>query len=145
MITTWKNKSLFVTGDGEHHTNMDAKPPFGEGTALTPKQLALAAVAGCTGMDINSLMKKFKQEMTGLRIEADAPLTEGKQPAVFKEIKLDFFFEGNIEPSKALEAVTLSQTKFCGVSAMMAKACPIYYHVHLNGKEIGKGQAEFKD
>lgn len=142
ISTTWKSKSLFSTSDGSLSTNMDAKPPFGEGTALSPKQLALAAIAGCTGVDVVGLMRKHKQEMSGLRIEADAPVSEG-HPAVFKEVVLDFYFEGNVKPEIALESVRLSQTKYCGVSAMMAKACPIRYTVHLNGETIGNGIANF--
>lgn len=121
---------------------MDAKPPFGDGSALSPKQLALAAIAGCTGVDITGLMRKYKQEMTGFKIDADAPVSQG-HPAVFTEVQLDFYFEGKIESAKAMEAVILSQTKYCGVSAMMAKNCPIRYRVHLNGEKIGDGVAKF--
>lgn len=74
-------KIIVQATDGTLSTNMDAKPPFGEGNFLSPKQLALAAVTGCTGVDIVGLMRKHKQEMSGLRIEADAPVTEG-HPAV---------------------------------------------------------------
>ena len=142
ISTTWKSKSLFETTDGELSTSMDAKPPFGEGKALSPKQLALAAVTGCAGVDVVSLMRKYKQEMSAFRIEADAPVREG-HPAVFKEVILDFYFEGNVKPELALESVQLSQTKYCGVSAMMAKACPIRYNVYLNGESIGSGVANF--
>lgn len=142
ISTIWKEKSHFETTDGENMAHMDAKPPFGNGSALSPKQLVLSAIGGCTGVDIAGLMRKYKQDMKGLRIEADAPVSEG-HPAVFTQVQLDFYFEGTIDPAKAMEAVTLSQTKYCGVSAMIAKACPIYYRVHINGALVGNGQANF--
>lgn len=142
LTTTWVQKSRFDVTDGELTTSMDARPPFGEGTAMSPKQLCLAAIAGCTGVDIASLMKKHRQKLTGLRIDADAPVREG-HPATFTHVQLDFHFEGEVEEARALEAVELSQTQYCGVSAMMAAHCPVRYRVWLNGREIGQGEARF--
>ena len=140
--TTWKEKMLFSTGDGTVSTMMDAKAPIGTGTAMTPKQLFLSAISGCSGMDVVGLMRKEKQDLKNLCIDADAPMSEG-YPAVFTKVDLDYYFEGAVAPEKAIESVVLSQTKYCGVSAMVAKHCPIHYRIHLNGTLIHEGTSKF--
>lgn len=142
LSTTWKQKFRFESTDGVNTAAMDIKKPHGDEAALSPKQLCLAAVAGCTGMDVISHLNKHKQVTGSLRIEADAPVTTG-HPAIFAKVQLDFFFEGEIQTARAVEAVELSQSKYCGVSAMIAKACPIFYRVHLNGNLVAEGQAKF--
>ncbi len=139
---SWQGKMRFEATDGERTSLMDALPPFGEGKALSPKQLLLASVCGCTGVDVAARMRKFKQDLKSLRITADAPKREGK-PATFDSVTLDYYFEGVVEASIAIEAVRASQTEECGVSAMVAAHCPIYYRVHLNGDLITEDQADF--
>lgn len=101
------------------------------------------AVTGCTGMDVIALLRKFKQPVESFAVDAEANLTEGGYPAVFKDFVVNFYLTGSIESAKALEAVRLSQTKYCGVSAMLAKAVAIQYHVYLNDQLIGSGTADF--
>ena len=59
-------------------------------------------------------------------------------------MRLVFKIKGALNAAKIMEAVTLSQTKYCSVSAMVSKAVPITYTVELNEKNIGSGQANFK-
>lgn len=143
LTTSWKGKMLFESSDGAHAAAMDAKSPIGGDSALSPKQLCLAAITGCTAMDVVSLLRKTRKEMHAFRIDADAPVTE-RYPAVFREVVLDFHLEGDFTVDEATNAVHLSQTKYCGVSAMIAKACPIRYRVHLNGALVHEGIAKFE-
>lgn len=140
---TWKQKMSFDAELGKHVVPMDAKAPVGSDSAASPKQLALAGVAGCTAMDVIALLRKYRQEVTSFSMDADAPTTE-THPSVFKEVHLTYRLDGTIEPAKAMEAVELSMTKYCGVSAMIAKACPIRYTVLVNGQEVGRGEARFE-
>ena len=123
--------------------SLDAKSPIGSGSGLTPKELLPIAISGCTAMDVVSLMRKYKQPLEAFDVTADVTMKEGSKPAVFADVLLTFTLTGDVDPEKALEAVHLSQTKYCSVSAMMAKATPIHYRVVLNGKEIGTGEASF--
>ena len=134
----------FTAQSGDHKVEMDTHAPIGSDTALTPKQLLVAGICGCAGMDVVALLKKYKQPLESFQVEADATLAEGVYPAVYKEIKLVFKLKGQLDESKVLESVTLSQTKYCSVSAMVSKAVPISYTVELNGKSIGAGRTEFK-
>ena len=124
-------------------TSLVTKPPIGEDTAITPKQMLVAAICGCTGMDVVALLKKYRQPLSKFEIEAEASVTEGAHPIVFKEVQLIFKIDGALEKKKVLEAITLSQTKYCSVSAMLSKSFPIHYTVQLNSEVIGAGSAQF--
>jgi putative redox protein len=143
LFCHWNDKMKFTAEAEDHKVQMDANRPIGDGSALTPKQLLLAGICGCTGMDVVALMKKHKQPLEALEVEGDATPTEGVYPGVFKEIRLTFKFKGDLNAEKVLESVMLSQTKYCGVSAMVSKAVPISYIVELNEKNIGAGHADF--
>jgi putative redox protein len=139
----WKEKMQFSAEAGEHAVLMDAKPPVGQGKAPSPKQLLLAALCGCTAMDVVALLRKHRQAMQGLEVTAEAATREGVHPAVFTEVALAFRIQGEVEPAIALESVRLSQTLYCGVSAMLSRAVPIRYEVFVNGTSAGQGQAQF--
>jgi putative redox protein len=141
---TWQEKMRFSAQADGHQIEMDALAPIGSDSALTPKQLVVAGVCGCTAMDVVALLKKYKQPLDSFSVEAEATMTDGSYPVVFKEIRLIFKLEGTLDAAKVLEAITLSQTKFCAVSAMLSKAVPILYSVELNGRNIGEGHADFK-
>ena len=141
---TWNDKMRFTAEADKHRVDMDTQPPLGADTAMTPKQLVVAAICGCTAMDVVALLKKFKQPLESFLIEADTSLTEGRGPIVFKEVRLVFKIKGALDGAKVMEAVVLSQTKYCSVSAMLSKAVPISYVVELNGEKIGAGTADFK-
>lgn len=145
MKTTlnWTEKMTFKADCAGNTFLMDAKSPIGDGKAATPKELVVAGLGGCSAMDVIALLKKHKQEHKTLQVDVDVTSTTGVQPAVFTEARIQYLVTGVVDKAILLEAVTLSQTKFCGVSAMLSKAFPIYYEVFLNGEKIGSGQADF--
>jgi putative redox protein len=139
--TVWKKNMNFVGECGENQVPMDAKAPLGNAEGMTPKELVVIGLSGCTAMDVIALMKKHKQEVKHFNVEADVTKSSGGYPEVFSHILLTFKAEGEIDREKLAEAVKLSQTKYCGVSAMLAKALPIDYKVVLNNEEIASGKA----
>ena len=72
--------------------------------------MLIAAICGCTVMDVVALLKKYHQPLSRFEIEAEASVTEGAHPIVFKEVRLVFKIQGALEKDKVLEAITLSQT-----------------------------------
>lgn len=137
VVTRWTEKmSLIAAADG-HEVGMDAKPPIGSDSALTPKQLVVSGLAGCTAMDVVALLKKYKQPLESFEIDAEIEKSTGGYPEVFTKAVLTFRFKGALDESRVKEAVTLSQTKYCGVSAMLAKAFPILYRIEINGTQVG--------
>jgi putative redox protein len=143
LTCTWNEKMAFTAEAGEHQVRMDTQAPLGSNSAMSPKQLVLAAICGCTGIDVVSLLRKYQQKLEGLEMEANAKQNETGYPKVFREVHLVFRFRGEMDSARVLEAVRLSQTQYCGVSAMIARGAPISYEVWLNDREIGRGHAEF--
>lgn len=138
----WKENLQFRAEADGHAVLMDAKPPVGQGTAQTPKQLLLAALCGCTAMDVASLLRKQRQEVKSFEVTAEASIRTGN-PAVFTAIDLAFRIEGTVDPAVAVEAARLSQTRFCAISAMLSQAVPIRYEVFVNSASVGRGEAQF--
>lgn len=122
---------------------MDAKKPIGSGTAMTPKELLAAGLAGCTAMDVLALLKKHKQDYKSLDTDVEIESSKSGHPSVFTDGQITFRVTGDVDPAVLMDAVRLSQTKFCGVSAMLSKAFPIKYIVYLNDTQVGEGQADF--
>lgn len=143
ITTRWNEKMTFTATDGIHTTQMDTRSPSGSDRALTPKQLVLAGLGGCTGMDVVALLKKHQQPLESCEVDTEVEKSSGGYPEVFTSALVIFRLKGAIEPARAVEAVTLSQTKYCGVSAMLSKAFPIRYRIELNGQSIGEGAAKF--
>ncbi len=141
----WKDKMVFEgTVDG-HQITMDAKPPLGKNVGPTPKELLALGLGGCTAMDVIALLNKDKRLPQSFEIEVEVDIipTEGKHPAVFSQALLSYVVTGDVEVAQLVEAVRLSQSKFCSVSAMLSKSFPISYRVELNGAEVGAGKARF--
>jgi putative redox protein len=141
LKTHWIEKMKFETEFQQHKVGMDTQPPLGSDTAMTPKQLVVAGLCGCTAMDVVAYLKKHQQPVSAFEVEADVTKSTGGYPEVFTKIDLIFKLTGSIDPAKALEAVHLSQTKYCGVSAMLSKAFPIRYQVWVNDQEVGSGES----
>jgi len=139
-----KNGFHFETKIRDHVFPMDTQVSHGgTNTGPSPKELMLAGIIGCTGMDIVALLKKHGMTPESLTITGDAEPRQS-HPRVFTGIEIVFDAKGQaVSAEKLLEAARLSLTKFCGVSAMVSKVVPIHYKVMLNGATIGEGDANF--
>lgn len=141
----WKEGLHFEAVTREHHLFMDAKQDSGgQNKGPNPKEYVLMGLCGCTGMDVASLFKKYKLPIESLIVRADAPMTEKGHPVMFAKVDVYFEVTGpKMDEELIKKAVVLSMTKYCGVSAMLSKACPIEYSVLFNGNEILKDFAKF--
>lgn len=143
MMLNWTEAMEFdATCDG-NSVHMDTKAPLGHNKAMTPKELVAAGLAGCTAMDVIALLKKHKQAYETFQVEVDVTASTGPHPIVFTGALLNFIVTGSVSANILLESIALSQTKYCGVSAMLSKAFPINYIVTLNGEQVGTGKAQF--
>lgn len=140
---TWIEGMKFDARAGSNTIRMDAKSPIGQGTAQTPKELVAAGLGGCTAMDVVALLKKHKQTFQNFKVDVDLDVTTSGQPTVFTGALITFTVTGTVDPNILTEAVTLSQTKYCGVTAMLVHAFPISYKIVLNDVEIATGKADF--
>ena len=129
--TVWKDKMAFNSQLGNHMVRMDTTPEMGDDTGPSPKQLVLAGLAGCTGMDVVSLLKKMRVEFTGFEIDIETELTE-EHPKVFSEITMVYrVFGKDLDEKKVEKAITLSQDRYCGVSAMLKKNSAVNYRIEF--------------
>ena len=109
----------------------------GNGSGFRPMQTILAALCGCSSVDVISILKKQRQELTDLKIEVDGKREESKEPSLWKEISVKFKLAGTMEAAKAKRAVDLSIEKYCSVAETLRKAgASIDYEVFLNGTKI---------
>jgi putative redox protein len=138
----WNENLQFTSTVGVHSLVMDASKPLGGETAPNPKELLLTALCGCTAMDVVSLLRKYRQNLEEFSIEAEAESSDS-HPTVFKAIHLLYKVKGAIEPQKVKEAVQLSQTRYCSVSAMISGVVPVSYTIELNDSVLTRGDAEF--
>lgn len=126
----WNSGLAFTAHQGGHTVAMDAtRESGGQDSGSSPKGLLLSGLGGCTGIDVVSILEKMRVPFTGFEIQASAELTE-EHPKVFKSIHLRYVFRGKDLPEDKLEkAVILSMDRYCGVSAMLAKAAPITWEI----------------
>lgn len=114
--------------DGEAHVGGEDKGP-------RPKGLLLTALAGCTAMDVISILHKMRIEPTRFEVAADGTLAD-EHPKRFTEIVVRYLFEGADLPlDKLQKAVTLSEERYCGVSATLRPAVQMRHEIWINGKK----------
>lgn len=140
----WNGKMSFDSHIRNHKVLMDAKTEVGgENQGPSPKELLLASIIGCTGMDVVSLMTKMRVEFESFEVLAEADTTED-YPKVFKQVNLTYLVNGkNPDLAKIQKAVEMSLTKYCGVSAMVSKVSPLVYEIRVNGSSAATGRANF--
>ena len=135
--TRWMGQMSFEAKIDGYPIKMDASPDFGGSNfGPRPKPMVLSSLAGCTGMDVVSILKKKRVEFTDLRIVIDGEMTD-THPKYYRKIHIVFEFtgdnfDGNEEiHSKVKRAVELSSENYCGVSAMLKNPSEITWEIRL--------------
>lgn len=115
--------------------SLDGGPEIGgNNTGMRPIELLPAALAGCSGFDIVSILKKQKQIIRDFQILVDAERETGRPPAIFTTIHVSFNFRGDLDREKVKKAVDLSMEKYCSVSRILEKSAKITYSITVNSK-----------
>ncbi len=112
--------------DSNHWITVDGPENFGGSDAgIRPKELLLLSLAGCTASDVVSILQKKRVKLDDFEINISAEMTE-EHPKVFTKIDLEYVFYGDSIAEKDVErAIDLSQTTYCGVTAMLEKVLTI--------------------
>ena len=106
-----------------HTVKIDTSPETGgENFGVRPMQLLLMGLGGCSGIDILSILKKQRQNVTDFRMRIDGEREPGKDPSLWKNIEIVFELKGDIDKEKAEKAVSLSMEKYCSVSETLKRA-----------------------
>jgi putative redox protein len=102
-----------------HHLILDASPDVGgEEKGPRPLELLLVGLGGCTGMDVISILRKKRQNVTGYEIVVSAELAT-EHPKKYAHIKVEHVVHGDVDPEAVARAIELSEEKYCTVSAML--------------------------
>lgn len=114
----------FEAKDASGHTvKIDTSPETGgDNFGVRPMQLLLMGLGGCSGIDILSILKKQRQHVTDFRMRIEGEREPGKEPSLWKDVKLVFELKGDIDRDKAEKAVALSLEKYCSVSETLKRA-----------------------
>tara|TARA_R110002096_G_scaffold170131_9_gene342229 strand:+ start:503 stop:919 length:417 start_codon:yes stop_codon:yes gene_type:complete len=99
---------------------------------MSPMQLLLAGIAGCSAIDVISILEKQKQELSDLKVEVDGDKQSTDVGySEFKTIHMHFILSGNLDPKKVERALNLSITKYCSVSKALEKGSEISYDYEI--------------
>lgn len=118
----WSTNRQFVGWDeAGHGVVMDAKPEYkGEGTGPRPVDLVLYGLAGCTGMDVISVLQKKRQDVIGLQVNVRGHQREEDYPHYYEDIHVEYVVTGHgVTEAAVSRAIQLSEEKYCSVSATL--------------------------
>ena len=135
--TQWMGKMQFNALVNGHTIVMDAPERVGgEDNGPIPKPFILTALSGCTGMDIVAILRKAQREVKDLTIGVKGELSK-QQPIEYISMHVVYDFIGD-EANKdaAINAVQLSQEKYCGVSHMLKKTLPVTWEINYNNIHV---------
>ena len=133
----WMGKMQFNALVNGHTVIMDGPERVGgEDNGPIPKPFVLTALSGCTGMDVVSLLRKSGKEVKDFNVVVTGEISK-QVPIVYTSIHLVYEFKGDAANKEAaLQAVTDSQEKFCGVSSMLKQIMPVTWDVTYNGETV---------
>lgn len=129
----WVEGLQFVTTAPSNHAILLDGSEKGGGldSAVHPGELILLGLAGCTGMDVISLLKKMRVEVAEFEVRVEAEAAE-EHPKIWRKIHLTYFVAGqDIPEDKLKKAIELSQTKYCSVSATMKASAEVTYDYQI--------------
>lgn len=126
----WKGNMKFEAQIDGHKITIDSSPEFGgNDEGPRPKNLMLLALAGCTGLDVVSILKKMHVEPDSFDVDVIADITE-EHPMHYTHMHIVYIFGGKDLPMDKLQkAISLSQERYCGVSYMYRKAMEITHEI----------------
>lgn len=105
----------------------------GDDDGARPLELMLMSLGGCTGMDVISILRKKRQEVTRFEVQVKADRAT-EHPKVFTKIVVHYLLEGvNLSPEAVERAIELSATRYCPANAMLAMAAPIEHTYEILG------------
>ena len=128
----WLENMAFSAEVNGHEMILDASEKVGgKNRGPRPKPLMMAALAGCTGMDVVSILKKMRVDLDDFNVVVEGDLTD-EHPKKYTQMHVIYEFKGkNLPEEKLQKAVNLSEERYCGVSAMYRKAFGITSEIKI--------------
>ncbi|CAL2104014.1 OsmC/Ohr family protein [Tenacibaculum sp. 190130A14a] len=136
ITTTWKENMLFESDNPSGHKVLidTSEENGGTNKGLGPKAMMLSSLAGCSGLDVVSLLNKMRVEIDDYKMEVEAELTE-EHPKTYHTVTVDYHFYGtDLDEKKITKAVHLSKEKYCGVMEMFRQFSKVNTNIHFHNK-----------
>ncbi len=129
--TVWKENMQFKTDLPGGEIIFDSSAEFGgTDSGVRPKATMLGALAGCTGMDVISILKKMKVKLNDFRVEVNGTLTD-EHPKIYQAVEVHYYFSGEaLDAQKIEKAVDLSINRYCGVYEMFRSFAKMTYTIN---------------
>ena len=136
---SWKDWMAFEAEVNGHKLMLDAGEQHGgRNLGPRPKPLMLVALAGCTAMDVVSILAKMRVELDNFDVSVEGEQSE-EQPVHYTSMHIIYEFWGKNLPKDKLEkAISLSQERYCGVSAVYSKVMPVTYSIVVHETSGGE-------
>ena len=130
---SWLKDMAFETEVNGHKIYLDAAEEHGgKNMGPRPKPFMMVALAGCTAMDVVSMLKKMRVDFESFDIKVEADMSE-EHPKKYTAMKIIYLLKGkDIDRNKVEKAVNYSQDKYCGVSASYREVMKISYEIQIN-------------
>lgn len=125
-VTLDQRMSFTGTADSGFSVKLGTDPKVGgDDDGFRPMELMLLSLAGCTAMDVISILRKKRQTVTDFRVEVNAEQAQA-HPKVFTDIHVHYVVHGQgVDPAAVERSIELSETKYCPAQAMLVRAVPI--------------------
>ena len=134
VTTEWKGGMQFESDNPSGKTVIMDNDVEGteERFGLSPKAMMLSSLAGCSGLDIVSVLEKMKVTDYELKMEIEGELTE-EHPKYYHTVTVDYHFTGkDLNPKKIKKSVDLSVDKYCGVMEMFRQFADVKTNIHIH-------------
>lgn len=135
---SWKGKLAFTGSAGsEFEVPLDARKDVGgDENGFRPMQLIAVGLAGCTAMDVVSIMQKKRQNLTDFEVEVHADRAE-EHPKVFTRATIEYHLTGHgLDEAAVRRSIELSATRYCPGQAMLSQVFPmeLVYKIYEAGE-----------
>lgn len=123
---------LLVSNERGYELTYDAKPGIGgKAEGFGPMETVLAALGGCSSIDIIMILKKQKVEPAYYEVRCEATRKEDETPSIFDRIVVHYTFSREVRFAQAKRAVELSLYKYCSVAKILEATAEIDYKIHF--------------
>ena len=127
----WKGNMVFVGAGDSSGFPVQMDTDSGTDNGARPMELIALGLAGCTAMDVISILQKKRQNITRFDVEVDAPRAK-EHPKVFTSAVITYIVTGsNVEENALLRAIELSATRYCPAQSMLGQVFPIELHYEI--------------
>lgn len=121
-----------AANENGNSVHIDASPDIG-GTnqGMRPMQMLLAAMGGCSAIDVVNILKKQKQDLRDIKVTVTGEREQGAIPSLFTEVHAHYKLFGNLDKDKADKAVSLAVDKYCSVAKTLEKTARVTYSFEI--------------